>query len=132
VNASESHHLSREFRSQISIIKLSPGIFPRRPSSRYSAVFVNWSPQRIVGGYIFRCLNILPLRCHQCPPVLNCQTETPQALLPTSQETRPKELDGQGIRLTSTLNVLALRFSQTRRNSNTVQSRPRLCWRQWI
>jgi hypothetical protein len=86
-NASVSHHFSsREFRLQISIIKLSPGILPHRPSSHHSTVSAIQSPQRTIGGYIFWSLNVLPLRCYQCPLVPDCQTETPP--LPSSQGTR--------------------------------------------
>jgi hypothetical protein len=85
-NASVSHHLSsREFRSQISIIKLPPGMRPRRPSYLHNTVVTVRSPPCIVGGYAFRQLNVLPLRCHQCPPVPDYQTETLPSL---SQETR--------------------------------------------
>ncbi len=86
-NASVSHHLlSCEFRSQISIIKLPPGILSHRPSSHHSTVVTVQSPSCIVSGYVFRYLNVLPLRCHQCPPVPDYQAATPP--LPSSQATR--------------------------------------------
>jgi hypothetical protein len=77
---------SREFRSQISIIKLPPGILPHRPSSHDSTVVTIQSPPCTVGGYVFRYLNVLPLRYHQCPPVPDYQTGTPP--LPSSRGTR--------------------------------------------
>jgi hypothetical protein len=77
------HHLSsREFRSQISIIKLPRGILPRHPSYLHNTVVTVRSPPPpscIVGGHVFRQLDVLPLRCHQCPPVPDYQTETPLA-----------------------------------------------------
>jgi hypothetical protein len=48
-------------------------------------VFTIRSPQHIVCGYIFRLLDVLPLRCHQCSCVPDCQTATP---LPLFQEAR--------------------------------------------
>ena len=70
-NASVSYHLlpSREFRSQISIIKLSPGILSHHPSSHHNTVCGIRSPQRIICGYIFWRFTFLPFRCHQCRPL---------------------------------------------------------------
>src|SRR6266852_9190047 len=77
-NASVSHHLSsREFCSQISIIKLPPGILYYRSSHHHSTVVTVQSPSCVVDGYVFRCLDVLSLRCHQRAPVPDYQTATP-------------------------------------------------------
>ena len=73
-----SHLLSsREFCSQTSIIKLPLGILRRRPSSLHSTVVTVRSPPCIVGGHVFHRLIVLPLWCHQRPPVPDHQTGTP-------------------------------------------------------
>ena len=76
--SSVSHHfLSHKFCSQISIIKLPPGILPRHPSSNHRAVCFIQSPQRTICGHIFLRLNFLSLWRHQCHPAPGYQTEAP-------------------------------------------------------
>jgi hypothetical protein len=88
-NTSVSHRIiSRvvKFRSQISIIKLPPGIHPQHRSSHCSTECGISSPQSTVCGHIFWQLTFLPFRCHRCHPVSGCQTETPP--LPSPRATR--------------------------------------------
>ena len=78
--------LSRVANSVHRYYQLPLGILPRRPSSQHSTVVTVPSPPCIIGGYFFHCLTVLPLRCHQCPPVSDHQTGTPP--LPSPQATR--------------------------------------------